>query len=95
MPLYVYRILRPGVPVDRAQTFELRQSIHDPPLKRHPKTGEPVERVICPPTISRGALSDTDIAAAGFTKYKRTSDGTYERQAGSGPKHVDPHSPRA
>jgi hypothetical protein len=94
MPVYVYRILRPGVPLDQAETFELRQSIHESALTRHPKTGEPVERVICPPTIARGALSSSEIASAGFTKYKRTSDGTYERQAGSGPKHVDPRNQR-
>ena len=29
MPTYVYRIVRPGVPVDQCETFELHQSIHE------------------------------------------------------------------
>jgi hypothetical protein len=73
------------------ETFEVRQSIHDAALTKHPETGEPVERVICAPAIASSKLGTADLNAAGFTKYKRMSDGTYERQAGSaGPKHVDP-----
>ena len=98
MPLYVYRIIRstPGGRRDgdaaRAEeTFEVRQSIHDPPLTKHPETGEPVERVICAPAIASSKLGNAELGAAGFTKYKRRSDGTYEREAGrAGPKHVDP-----
>jgi hypothetical protein len=90
MPIYVYRIVRPNVPADQAETFEIRQSIHDSPLTQHPETGEPVERVILAPIIGRGPAGNSEIAAAGFTKYKRTSDGTYEKQAGHGPKHVNP-----
>jgi hypothetical protein len=89
MPLYVYRILRANTPADQCETFEVHQSIHKPALTRHPKTGEPVERVLFPPIIARGAVGDSEIAQAGFTKYKRTSDGTYERQAGKGPKRIE------
>jgi predicted nucleic acid-binding Zn ribbon protein len=92
MPVYVYRIVRPGASPDEAeQTFEIRQSIHDQPLTHHPETGEPVERVLCPPNIASGKMGNAALSSAGFTKYKRMSDGTYERQAGGGgPKHVDP-----
>jgi hypothetical protein len=90
MPVYVYRIIRPGPAAENEPTFEVRQSMSDPPLTRHPETGEPVERVICLPQIARGQLSNSQLGAAGFTKYKKTSDGTYEKQAGNGPKHVDP-----
>ena len=88
MPVYVYRILRPGTPADRCETFEVRQSIHEPALTRHPETGEPVERVLLPPMIGTGTVGDSEIAQAGFTKYKRTSDGTYERESGKGPKRI-------
>lgn len=76
MPIYVYRILRPGKPIE---TFEVQQSIHAPRLTHHPETGEPVERVICPPTIATGKPGDAEIRNAGLTKYNRTSDGTYEK----------------
>ena len=101
MPVYVYRIVRKGEGGSGGggggdgrgpdETFEVRQSIHDPPLTRHPATGEAVERVLCPPRIGRGGLSNSDVAAAGFTKYVKTRDGTYEKHAGRGPGHVDPH----
>ena len=94
MPTYVYRVVRPGgvtTAGESAETFEVQQSIKDPPLTRHPETGEPVERVICAPLIGKGATSNSQIASAGFTKYKKTSDGKYERQAGgAGPKVIDP-----
>src|SRR3954468_10814818 len=94
MPIYVYRVARPAGSrraTDPERTFEVRQSIHDPPLTKHPETGEPVERVICAPAIASSRMGNAALSAAGFTKYTKRSDGTYEREAGSGgPKHVDP-----
>jgi predicted nucleic acid-binding Zn ribbon protein len=43
MPTYVYETTDPAKP---ARRFELKQSIHDQPLKVDPETGEPVRRVI-------------------------------------------------
>ena len=95
MPVYVYRIVRSktssGDTAD--ETFEVTQSMHDAALTHHPETGEPVERVPTAPHIASGRLGDAHIANAGMTKYKRMSDGTYERQAGGGgPKRVDPNA---
>ena len=93
MPLYVYRIVREGKAdeADAEETFEVRQSMKDPPLTHHPETGEAVERVICAPNISSSKMGNANLTANGFTKYTKRSDGTYEREAGSGgPKHVDP-----
>ncbi len=93
MPTYVYRIVRnAGAGENGAEeTFEVRQAMSEPPLTHHPETGEPVERVICAPQIGRGAQTNRELGAAGFTKYKKTSDGKYERQAGTGgPKLIDP-----
>ena len=94
MPIYVYRIIRrsKGRKPAAEETFEVMQSMSDPPLTRHPETGEPVERVITAPNIASSQLGHAAIANSGLTKYKRMSDGTYERQAGGGgPKHVNPH----
>jgi predicted nucleic acid-binding Zn ribbon protein len=91
MPVYVYRVLREGPAGAQPETFEIRQSIHDAALTSHPVTGEPVRRVPCVPQILRGALSNSTLNAAGFTKYVKSSDGTYEKQAGAGPGRVDPH----
>jgi hypothetical protein len=44
MLTYIYESLpRPGKPVRR---YEILQSIKDAPLTKHPKTGEPIRRII-------------------------------------------------
>ena len=43
MPTYIYETTDPTKP---ARTFEVKQSVHDDPLRRHPETGEAVRRVI-------------------------------------------------
>ena len=87
MPTYVYRIVSSD-PKAPERTFEVRQSMKDAPLTVHPETGEAVERVICAPAVTT-PRGNSDIAAAGFTKYKKTSDGSYERLAGNqGPSHI-------
>lgn len=95
MPVYVYRVVKPappnGIPPADAQpagepevTFEVRQLMSDPPLTVHPTTGEPVERILFAPAIASNKLGNAHINSTGLTKYVRTSDGSYERQAGSG-----------
>jgi len=92
MPVYVYRVLSPAKDAPE-ETFEVRQLMSDPPLTRHPITGQPVERVLCPPNITTDRLGNASIASTGLTKYVKTSDGSYERQAGSqGPKIINPHA---
>lgn len=95
MPVYVYEFVfedddEPG------RRFEYRQKITDPPLTRHPITGDPVRRVITAPTIatsysetkSRGATSDKTLERLGFTKYVKTGDGQYEKTCGVGPREM-------
>ena len=91
MPVYVYEIIRDdGQPGER---FELRQSIHDKALEKHPETGEPVKRVIQPAyvagshsqmAIEKKLKDDKKLGDLGFTKYEKTSDG-YIKTAGNGP----------
>ena len=45
MTTYVYETL-PKKTGAEPQQFEVRQSMHDAPLTRHPETGEPVRRII-------------------------------------------------
>lgn len=45
MTTYVYETI-PADPDATPQRFEVRQSMNDAPLTRHPDTGEPVRRVI-------------------------------------------------
>ncbi len=45
MPTYIYETI-PSKKTAKPKRFEIRQSIKDAPLSRHPETGEPVKRVI-------------------------------------------------
>ena len=45
MTTYVYETI-PAIPGVEPVRFEVRQSMNDTPLKKHPTTGEPVRRVI-------------------------------------------------
>jgi len=55
MPTYVYETIPTNG--SESKTFEFRQSILDPPLTKHPETGEPVRRII---TGGAGILSKSD-----------------------------------
>ena len=94
MPLYVYEIVLPDG--SGGERFEVLQKMSDAALTKHPETGEPVRRVFAEPnaprawTHSQGAakLTDSNLAAKGFTKYVKSGDGTYEKTAGTGPKKI-------
>lgn len=45
MPTYVYETI-PQHEGEQSIRFEVRQSMYDAPLKSHPQTGVPVQRVI-------------------------------------------------
>ncbi|MGC9451463.1 MAG: FmdB family zinc ribbon protein [Oceanipulchritudo sp.] len=96
MPIYVYETIQPdGTGGDR---FEVRQSMKDPAMERHPETGEPVRRVFQPPHLStrhtpgqtKSKLDNKRLEKAGFTKYERDKlTGKYNRVAGkNGPDQI-------
>src|SRR5690606_31571546 len=96
MPTYVYQVILEGDDADQGQIFEVDQKMSDPPLTHHPETGQPVRRLITAPNIStrwspdrnKNMMSDSNLAAKGFTKYVKTGDGSYEKTAGDGPRSV-------
>lgn len=45
MTTYVYETV-PQKPGDSTKLFEIKQSMNDAPLTKHPETGEPIQRVI-------------------------------------------------
>ena len=97
MPVYTYQILnQDGTP---GKSFEVVRKMSDPPLKRHPETGEEVTRVYKPVHIagmtstlhSKTLLTDKNLEKNGFTAYRRNGQGNYERTAGSeGPERLSP-----
>ena len=95
MPTYVYQVISEDG--SEGETFEVVQKMSDPPLKAHPETGQPVQRVIQPPNLptqwsesaTRQKLSDKNLDRLGFTKYQRTGKGIFEKKAGKGPRTID------
>ncbi len=89
MPVYVYREkLEDG---SDGETFEVVQSMNEPPLTVHPVTGRPVRRVYFPPNVATrytdqalsNRLDNRRVEAAGFTKYEKDKlTGTYHKVAG-------------
>lgn len=45
MPTYVYETI-PQNDTEQPEFFEVKQSMQDPPLTKHPESGKPVRRVI-------------------------------------------------
>ena len=75
--------------------FEFFQKMSDEPLKVCPVCNQPCHRVISKPANpQKNPLSTSNLAEKGFTKYVRTSDGTYEKQAGPGPELPEPTKKR-
>ncbi|MCA9118069.1 MAG: FmdB family transcriptional regulator [Planctomycetaceae bacterium] len=100
MPMYVYEVVREdGQPGER---FELLQRMTDDALTTHPKTGEPVRRVISAPNIlgsfsdlsmNRAVADDSKLDKQGFTKYVKAGNGFYEKRAGKGPDVIHKDGP--
>ena len=94
MPTYVYAHI--NADGSDGETFELVQRMSDHPLTRHPQTGAAVRRIVQPPIIpgpgsdhaTGQMLSNKNLDRLGFTKYQRAGDGTYEKQAGKGPRTI-------
>jgi hypothetical protein len=92
MPLYLYEVVLPDG--SGGEQFEVLQKMAEAALTAHPETGEPVRRIFGEPSAPRAwtdsqgkaAVSDSNLAAKGFTKYVKTDKGTYEKAAGTGPK---------
>lgn len=95
MPTYVYQVIREDG--SEGETFEVVQKMSDPPLSKHPQTGQPVRRVFVAPNLNtRGSgkrISDPKyLERHGFTRYEKTAQGTYEKTAGKGPSKFSSES---
>ncbi len=60
MTTYVYETI-PSKAGEKPRYFEIKQSIKDPTLTKHPETGEPIRRVV----VGGFGVLKKDVAAAG------------------------------
>jgi len=90
MPIYEYR------PVSKSNCdycrdgFEILRKISDPTLGTCPQCGVAVERVLSAPSLTKSdnSLATDNIEKHGFTQYRKSGKGVYEKTAGKGPKVI-------
>ena len=66
--------------------FEVVQSMSEDALTACPVCGEPVRKLISKPSFIMATNTSPEAAASkGFTTYRKTGKGSYEKAAGEGP----------
>lgn len=82
MPLFKYQPTKPPCRIC-GSGFEVVQPADDPPLEECPTCGRSVIRdrasAVTTPRVTR-PTTNSEAKNAGFEVYKRTSDGSFERQ---------------
>jgi len=80
-----------------AGTFEILQRMAAEPLTQCPQCGGAIERLLTTPSVTGTKRykkhSPRQMAAAGFTQYKRKGHGYYEKQFGQGPRTLHGDAP--
>jgi putative FmdB family regulatory protein len=75
MPIYEYEHI--GGPCRLGITFEIRQSIDDPPITHCPECKGAVKKIISRVSIST-PKTNSELRDLGFTKLVKRDDGVYE-----------------
>jgi hypothetical protein len=100
MPTYVYEVVHEDG--SAGERFEVVQTMSEPPLLKHPESGQSVRRVFLPPMVggrwgdeamAKSVGDDKKLERLGFTKYVKSGDGTYEKAVGKGPKTISRDQP--
>jgi len=94
MPIYEYR---PNTEVDCdycSDGFEVLRKISDPTLLTCPKCGNDVTRVLSAPSLAKSSpsLDPKNLEKHGFTQYRKSGKGVYEKTAGKGPNVINKDS---
>lgn len=66
MPIYEYEIIPSEGKVQSAERFEIRQSMADAPLTRHPETGEPIRRVYAAFSVGAAGSGSSSKSSASY-----------------------------
>lgn len=90
MPIYEYKSEPSGGCPHCVNGFEKLQKQGEQDPEVCPLCGSPVHRMISAPSISKPSpsLAPKNLEGHGFTQYKKSGKGTYEKTAGSGPRTI-------
>ena len=90
MPIYEYQPKhKKGCTLCR-EGFELMRKISEPTLLVCPQCGVEVERIISAPNLAKSgpSLNPANLEKHGFTQYRKSGKGVYEKTAGKGPNVI-------
>jgi predicted nucleic acid-binding Zn ribbon protein len=94
MPVYTYRVIHEDG--SKGDYFEVEHSMTEPPLDKHPVTGQKAIKVMSAPNLgikhttggTEKKLDNKNVEKAGFTKYEKDKlTGKYHKTAGTN-KHL-------
>jgi len=90
MPIYEYQPKPKKGCTLCAQGFELMRKISEPTLLVCPQCGVEVERIISAPNLAKSgpSLNPANLEKHGFTQYRKSGKGVYEKTAGKGPNVI-------
>ncbi len=90
LPIYEYRSKDTGGCPHCAEPFEVFQKVADDPLSQCPECGTPLRKVISAPNLASPSpsLDPKNLEKHGFTQYRKSGKGTYEKTAGKGPRTI-------
>lgn len=90
MPIYEYAAITHGCQHCEAH-FDVLQKLAEAALTQCPQCGAAIQRVISAPNVASGnahVLSEDHAAKRGFTQYRRSEKGVYEKAYGKGPRYI-------
>ena len=87
MPIYEYKPRGTECCSHCANGFEQLQKLSDAALHACPLCGAPVRRVISVANLGQSgpSLEPANLEKHGFTQYRKSSKGVYQKTAGKGP----------
>lgn len=90
MPIYEYKPKLENGCNFCSEGFELIRKISEPKLLACPQCGVVVERIISAPSLTKSgpSLDPANLEKHGFTQYRKSGKGVYEKTAGKGPNVI-------
>lgn len=90
MPIFEYIAVEPGACEHCASGFEMLHKRQETELGQCPRCGTPIKRVVSAPNLAKQSpsLEPNNLERHGFTQYRKSGAGTYEKTAGKGPRTI-------
>ena len=90
MPIYEYKPKCAKGCNFCSKGFELIRKISEPTVLVCPHCGVAVKRIISAPNLAKSgpSLDPANVEKHGFTQYRKSGKGVYEKTAGKGPKVI-------